>query len=368
MVDVAPNIDAVDYQRSSSSATVVILEVAGGTARAGFATPTNVDTLWILGAFVPGDMPTVTGSYSGVAFPVYKVPLVRPGGPSGFSVVSMVSAADGDGMIVQWPTAPVAAWYIVGVAGGRFPIDPAAAGTVQAPGNPAPDSAVQVAGTDGTDLRALLTDTAGRLEVSDSSSSAAIGPPGSSPPADAIQVAGTDGTDLRALLTDTAGKLEVIESKLDAAIGALAAASPADAVQVAGTDGTDLRALLTNKQGTEYVIGAVPNIAAGDHPPNELLTVAGVNSVTFALLAAAGAGKRYRLYAVQMAALTSGVNCFLQDSVSSLLYGTSGLGSVSTILYPGQGIPLATNAALNLVLGTGSGSMLGFVAYTLETV
>ena len=124
------------------------------------------------------------------------------------------------------------------------------------PGSTAPTKATQVGGTDGTDLRALLTDATGRLLVEalqDGSwtvqalqdgawivtadqggtwtvealqdgawtvsstqgtspwvtADQADGSPGSTAPAKATQVGGTDGTDLRALLTDASGRLQI---------------------------------------------------------------------------------------------------------------------------------------------------------------
>lgn len=96
---------------------------------------------------------------------------------------------------------------------------------VGAPGSAAPANAVQVAGTDGTDLRVLSTDTSGHINanivsplpagtntigsVVDSTLAGATGSPGTAAPANAIQVAGSDGTDLRALSTTTSGELLV---------------------------------------------------------------------------------------------------------------------------------------------------------------
>jgi hypothetical protein len=80
------------------------------------------------------------------------------------------------------------------------------------PGTPVPILALQVAGSDGTDLRAVATDAMGRVNVDVFGHAGTIldGVPGSAAPANALQVAGTDGTDLRALLTDATGKLIII--------------------------------------------------------------------------------------------------------------------------------------------------------------
>jgi hypothetical protein len=90
---------------------------------------------------------------------------------------------------------------------------------------------------------------------------AADGTPGTAAPSLAIQVAGTDGTNLRAILTDTSGKAKVdlfgnAGATLDAAPGA---AAPTNAVQIGGTDGTDIRAIATDTTGRVKVIGSLTN-------------------------------------------------------------------------------------------------------------
>ena len=73
------------------------------------------------------------------------------------------------------------------------------------------------------------------------------------------QIAGSDGTDARAVLTDATGQVKVLveggtgipvtEVKLDAAITTPGAAAPANVLQVGGTDGTDIRTVLTDVSG-----------------------------------------------------------------------------------------------------------------------
>jgi hypothetical protein len=82
-----------------------------------------------------------------------------------------------------------------------LPTKDAADGT---PGTTAPTTAIQVAGTDGTNLRAILTDTLGRMEAVGAAANGAVvsGNP--------VYVAGFDGTYLQALYTDTKGQLRVL--------------------------------------------------------------------------------------------------------------------------------------------------------------
>jgi len=86
----------------------------------------------------------------------------------------------------------------------------------------------------------------GALSVRDD----ATGAPGAAVPGAALQVGGTDGTDLRALATDATGVAKVQGGYTEGAPGA---AAPTRAVQVGGTDGTDLRALRTDPAGNPAV-------------------------------------------------------------------------------------------------------------------
>ena len=85
-------------------------------------------------------------------------------------------------------------------------------------GTTAPTSSTQVAGQNPTgNLEPLQTDAAGNLLVSLAAEplsplntkDAADGTPGAAVPATAQQIAGTDGTNLRPLSTDSAGKLNI---------------------------------------------------------------------------------------------------------------------------------------------------------------
>lgn len=160
-----------------------------------------------------------------------------------------------------------------------------------ATGTAVPAVAQFVAGTDGTNVRALKTDTGGELQVdvltlpSIPAGSNKIGAvdldaeatPGAAVPAVANYVAGTDGTNARGLKTDTSGELQVDVLTLPAIpagankIGAVdldAEATPGSAVPavahyVAGTDGTNARGLKTDTSGELQI--DVLSIAAGDN-------------------------------------------------------------------------------------------------------
>ncbi|HEY1716213.1 MAG TPA: hypothetical protein VGG07_25170 [Solirubrobacteraceae bacterium] len=362
------NLDTPDYVRGSVSADRLLASLSNPAFTVTVPLAPNVEVIWIFGQGDVDPLPTIVGADSGFSYPAFWAPWQGPNVVNWFSVVAIVTGALDESLIITWTNAPSNRWYVVADTGGRFVIDAALSATIQIPSLPAPDSAVQIAGTDGTDLRVLLTDTDGKLQVAGSTFPAVYGTPGDVAPADALQVGGSDGTDLHVINVDSDGTQYTEDVVVGLATGLPAAAAPFRAMQVGATDGTDLRALRGDQQGVLYAIGAIPNTAAGDHPPVELSTVGGGYTLTSTVLAAPGAGMRYRLFFAQLAPITAGLVVFLQDSVSSALYGFSGLGAVESVPYPGQGIPMATDAALNLVFGTGAGTAYAFVAYTLETV
>jgi hypothetical protein len=149
------------------------------------------------------------------------------------------------------------------------------------PGAATPATAIQVAGTDGTDLRAILTDTSGRQEVVGAAASgvAVAGNP--------VLIGGSDGTDARTLLTDNTGQLKILVENAsaiattDKADGTPGSAVPTTALQVAGSDGTDLRALVTDTTGRLENVGAAaagavvsgnPVLCAGSDTANNVRT------------------------------------------------------------------------------------------------
>lgn len=66
---------------------------------------------------------------------------------------------------------------------------------------------------------------------------------GAAAPASALHIAGSDGANLRALLTDTSGRQEMVGAAAD---GAAVAGNP---VLIAGQDGANVQSLLTDANG-----------------------------------------------------------------------------------------------------------------------
>jgi trimeric autotransporter adhesin len=137
--------------------------------------------------------------------------------------------------------------------------------SVSANGAPIPGSSTLVAGENPSgNQQPLQTDASGNLYVSLASEpvtpfntrDAADGTPGSANPGTAIQVAGTDGTDLRPLSTDSSGNLNInnVSGTVSLPTGASTAANQATII-------SDLGSILANQtNGTQVtnITGTVP--------------------------------------------------------------------------------------------------------------
>lgn len=411
------SLDTADHVRGVVSANNLLLTGAAGIVSTAFNLPDNVVALWLWIA-PGGGTPTVTvaGLSTGTHYPVYQFPPnnADSGGPWTLALVSQQADPT---VRVTWSAAPTAPWFIVGDTGPRISLDAALAAAIAAPGAVNPGAAVQVAGTDGTHLRALLTDATGALVTTGGAFPPVYAAPGAANPADALQVGGTDGVNLRALLLDTAGHLltidqtlklavaalaaaspadavqvggtdgaslrafsvdaaghpQTIDQNLKAAIAALAAATPADAVLVGGTDGTNLRALLTDKQGVAYAIPSAPNPAAGDRPPNDVTYInqgGGVGATV--VVPAPGVGHRLRVYFVNAFPVTGTALYYVSlfnpaGGAVNFCVVLANAGALSpNVDLPLTGMACQENTAVTLQVSAGSASCT--VGYTVETI
>jgi hypothetical protein len=248
------NADTPDYIRGRTSAQRLLGTFTNAQLVETVTLPPNCCALWLFVKPPPDTPPvTVVGVTTGLAYPVYLFPGdnysdIQP------PALAVVAPEIDSQVTITWANAPGGGWMVLADAGPRLAIDLAIAGTVAPLGTLTPGAAVLVAGTDGTDLRALKTDASGDLQTSGGGVSAALGTPGAAAPAKALQVGGSDGVDLRALLTDSTGHALTVDQTLKLAIAALGAAIPADAVLAGGSDGTDLRALLLDAAGHQLTI------------------------------------------------------------------------------------------------------------------
>jgi hypothetical protein len=123
---------------------------------------------------------------------------------------------------------------------------------------------------------------------------------------------------------------------------------------------------LANLQGIPYYIPSAPSTAAGDHPPNELSNVV-FDSVASGtqILAAPGAGLRYRVFYVTLQANSTGQRMGMSGGSQGLVTANSVSDIVPvTVDFKPTGIPLPTNSAIS-VNGTG-GTTNGHIVYTKE--
>lgn len=343
--------DTPDHIRPVTSAQRLLGQFGGFTRTATIAIPPNVIALWLFVGPPPGTPPvTVLGSSTGTQYPAYQFPIDNPNDNNAPTLVLVQPQIDAS-VEIEWAFDPDSEWFVVGDSGPRFTVDPATAGSIGSTGNPFPGSALQVAGSDGTDLRTLLTDTAGRLETTESGLAGVTGTPGAAPPAKAIQVAGTDATDLRVVLTDSSGRVLSIDQVLKLAIGVPAAAAPVDAVQVAGSDGTDLRTIRTDATGALVTTGGTfpPVYAApGAALPTDALLVGGSDGTDLRPLATDTAGHQLTVDQTLKLAVAATGGAVPADAV--LGGGTDGT-DIRAVLVDASGHQLTIDQTLKLAIG-----------------
>lgn len=287
-------IDSPDHVRGAAPAAQLVIEVAGGIAATTFDLPTNTAVLWIFATGVEIGTPLkVVGTTSAVSYPAYEFASNNLD-TNDRAHVALISQQTDPTVTVTWQTAPTGPWFIVADSGPRVTVDAGLAGTIGPPGVPPPGWAVQVAGTDGTDTRVLLTDNTGKLITAGGSFPAVYGVPGAANPADALQVAGTDGTDLRTLKTDATGILETADQNVKNTVGIPSLVEPSHAVMVAGTDGVNLQTLLTDSFGKLQVqdIDVFQTIAPTGTPvPSDAILVGGTDGTDIRGLLVDNTGK-----------------------------------------------------------------------------
>lgn len=256
-------------------------------------------------------------------------------------------------------------------------IDQNLALAIAARGAALPADALLAAGSDGANLRALLTDAAGHPLTIDQTIAALTQVIGSAHPGSVLQIGGQDGTNSRAFFTDAAGRLRTVDNGIASIVGAPTFAIPADAAMVAFTDGVSLRVPITSKSALPYMIPSAPSQLTGDRPPNDLLFTGGTAATDFnVIIGAPGAGKRIRIFyiSIQSADVGAGVASaiFVYDNISIAHLAVS--RAIQTAITVGQlygypsGIPLTTNAGVEIT-NNASGVAYDFaVTYTIETI
>jgi hypothetical protein len=344
-------IDSPDHVRGAAPASQQVINVAGGIAATTFDLPLNATVLWIFATGTEIGTPLkVVGITSGVSYPTFEVASNNLD-TNDRSHVAYVSQQTDPTVTVTWATAPTGAWFIVAVSGGSVSVDPALAGSIAPPATPSPGWGVQVAGTDGTDLRVLLTDNTGKLMTTGGSFPPVYAAPGTANPADALAVGGTDGTDLRVILTDSSGHVLSIDQVLKLAVAPLGAAIPADAVMVAGTDGVSVYALSTDTVGRLQTqdINLFETIAPpGTAAPVDAVQVAGTDGTDLRVLFTNAAGELLTVDQV-----LAGVTTILGHAIpgSGVMMGGSDGTDLRALRTDQRGIPYAIPSAPDTATG-----------------
>lgn len=140
--------------------------------------------------------------------------------------------------------------------------------TATATGSAIPTAALQIGGSDGTNLLAVRVDSSGRTIAV---GAAAVG---GAPAGNPVYIAGLDGTNLRALLTDTSGRQVMVGAAAD---GAAVTGNP---VLMAGQDGTNAQSIFTDSTGRQIVVGAAADGAAVTGNPVLIAGQDGTNAQT----------------------------------------------------------------------------------------
>ena len=145
-----------------------------------------------------------------------------------------------------------------------------------------------------------------------------------------------------------------------------------NALIVAGVDGSNAYALATDQSGVLYSIPTVPGIGAGDHPKNEILcapfdNVGGGTTI----LAAPGAGKRYRIFGgtlvnVGGAGAFADIQGVVNDQAWVFIHVDSS-GITHQFTAPLTGIPTDADTAITTA-SSAPVELYGACYYTLETI
>lgn len=123
-------------------------------------------------------------------------------------------------------------------------------------GSAIPSAGIAVIGTDGTDARVIRVDSSGFQLVGGANAT------GSAVPTGAFFVAGSDGTNVKAISVSTGGQVII------AGMGAPGAATPVAAISVGGTDGTNLRGFSVTSTGAIKCVSNQIEIATGFTRPS----------------------------------------------------------------------------------------------------
>jgi hypothetical protein len=152
-------------------------------------------------------------------------------------------------------------------------------------GTPNPPTTMFIGGTDGSNIRNLLTDTSGRQVVVGGAANAAAvaGNP--------VLISGWNATNAYTLLTDTSGRLNMVGA---ASAGSAVVGNP---VLMGGSDGSNARTISTNSSGQVVMVGAGTASAASGGlitTQGPVATGTAIGSAGFPILMAGSDGANLR--------------------------------------------------------------------------
>lgn len=284
--------DVPDYQRARTDAQIVLGNFGMTDLDVTVEIPATIRALWLWIGPPPGTPDVqVIGTSTNVTYPTAQ-PLIDAQNLTNAPTLVFVNPALDPEVRIIWSESTDADWWVVGDTRPSYVIEATLNGAGGQWGQPVPQGAVLVGGSDGTNLQALAVTDTGELIISGGAFPSVYGPPATATPADAILFGGSDGTDLRFVRTDTGGYLLTKDQGVAAIVGTPGSAAPSSAALVGGTDGTDLRALKTDSSGVLQVSGSsFPAVygAPGTTPPADVLALGGTDGTDLrALLTQAG--------------------------------------------------------------------------------
>lgn len=241
-----------------------------------------------------------------------------------------------------------------------------------APGAAPGGNPVLVAGFDGTNVRDLLVDASGRLQIAAINGAVDVSDrigrllgivqgaaaAGSAVSGNPVLMGGTDGANARDLLVDASGRPLIVGA---AAAGSAAAGNP---VLMGGTDGANARAVLLDANGREIVTGAA---AAGSAVAGNPVLVGGSDGTNARAVSLDTAGREIVTTHSQSASVDH------TGAAINLLYAQVNIttATITTVIAaPGAGFAirvisyaLVSTAAQNVTLvGTGTNIVYGLTA------
>lgn len=125
---------------------------------------------------------------------------------------------------------------------------------------------------------------------------------------------------------------------------------------------------LVDTLGNQWIIPTIPGSGPGNHPPTELKNIGGDLGGNGTLLAAPGAGVRYRLFALNAGAYVAGSQAQFVDSISGGRLVSCSQYAPGVMNIPPQGYPLSANAALNVTVQGAGASLFYSAYYTIENI